>query len=63
MAFLLAYLFSISWIWITLGLAVLHFLAAVICALIVKKHIQTPVFTATSAEVKRDLESLKNFKP
>lgn len=62
-AFILAALFSVSWIWITLGLAVAHLLAAAICGLIAKKGLEKPVFTATSAEIRRDLESLKNIKP
>jgi uncharacterized membrane protein YqjE len=62
-AFLLAIAFQISWIWISLGLAVLHFVAVAVCAILVWKYVRTPVFKATAAELKRDFEALKNFKP
>ncbi len=61
-AFLLETVFGINWIWITLGFAVLHFIATAICALHVKNHIPTPVFTATAEELKRDFDALKRFK-
>ena len=63
LAFLLAIVFQVSWIWISLGLAALHFLAVAICALIVVKSLRSPVFKATTAELKRDFEALKSFKP
>ncbi|HEU4679353.1 MAG TPA: phage holin family protein [Terrimicrobiaceae bacterium] len=62
-AFLLAIVFNVSWIWISLGLAVLHFLALAICALIALKSLRSPFFKATAAELKRDFEALKSFKP
>ncbi len=62
-AFLLAIVFNVSWIWISLGLAILHFLALAICALIAWKSLRSPVFKATAAELKRDFEALKSFKP
>ncbi len=62
-AFLLAIVFGVSWIWIALGLAVLHFVAVGICALIAMKSLRSPVFKATATELKRDFEALKNFKP
>ncbi len=61
-AFLLAAVFGINWIWITLGLALLHLLGAAVCALHVRNHLPTPVFTSTSAELKRDFATLKQFK-
>ncbi len=61
-AFLIAHLFGISWIWITLGLAVLHFLVTFLCASHVRTHMRSPVFTATSAELRRDFEALKTSK-
>lgn len=62
-AFLLAMVFGVSWIWISLGLAVLHFLGIGICALLARKYLRSPVFKATGAELKRDFEALKNFQP
>ena len=61
-AFQLAAVFGINWIWITLGLALLHLLGAAVCALHVRNHLPTPVFTSTSAELKRDFATLKQFK-
>jgi len=62
--FLIATIFGVSWLWIFLGgLALLHFMVAFLCALHVKTHLQTPVFEATSSEIRRDLESLKSVKP
>jgi uncharacterized membrane protein YqjE len=61
--FLLAMVFGVSWIWIALSLAVLHFVAVGICALIAMKSLRSPVFKATATELKRDFEALKNFKP
>ena len=62
-AFLLAIAFQISWVWISLGLAVLHFVAVAVCAILAWKYVRTPVFKATAAELKRDFEALKTFKP
>lgn len=58
-AFLIAMLFNVSWVWILLGLMLLHFLGAFICANHVRSHWRTPVFTVTAAELKKDFESLK----
>lgn len=62
-AFAVAHLFGIAWIWISLGLAVLHFLGVAGCAFYLKTKLKSPVFTATSAELQRDFTALKNFKP
>lgn len=61
-AFLLAIVFEVPWIWIALGLALLHFVAVAICALVAMKHLRSPIFKATAAELKRDFEALKAFK-
>lgn len=62
-AFAIAALFGVAWIWITLGLAILHFAGAVGAAFYVKGRITSPVFTTTSTELKRDFASLKQFQP
>ncbi len=62
-AFLLAFAFQISWIWISLGLAVLHFVAVAVCAILAKNSLRTPVFKATAVELKRDFDAMKNYKP
>lgn len=62
-AFLLATVFHWDWIWIALVLAVLHFMGAGVCAWFVKARVALPVFHATTAEIRRDLSTLQNFKP
>jgi uncharacterized membrane protein YqjE len=62
-AFALAALFHWDWIWISLGLAVVHFLLVGGCLLYLKARLKSPVFTATSAELQRDFAALTNYKP
>jgi uncharacterized membrane protein YqjE len=62
-AFVLAWVFAVDWIWISLGLAVLHFLGVAGCALYLKSRLKTPLFVSTTAELQRDLDALRNFKP
>jgi uncharacterized membrane protein YqjE len=62
LAFLLALVFHISWIWISLGLAVLHLVAVALCAIFAKNCLRKPVFKATMAELRRDFEAMKEFK-
>jgi len=62
-AFLLAFAFKISWIWISLGLALLHFAAVAFCAILARNYLRTPIFKATAIELQRDFEALKKFKP
>ena len=60
-AFLLAIVFGVSWLWISLGLALLHFAGLAICAFLVVKSLRSPFFKATAVELKRDFEALKSF--
>lgn len=62
-SFVCAAMFGISWIWISLVLAVLHFLVAYICASHVRNHMKSPVFESTRAELRRDFEQLKKASP
>jgi uncharacterized membrane protein YqjE len=57
----LAHALHISWIWITLGAAGLHFILALICLLIARSRIKKSMFEATAAELKKDREWLKNL--
>jgi Predicted membrane protein len=61
-AFALAALFHWDWIWISLALAAAHFLGVAGCLWYFKSRVKSPVFTSTSAELKRDFAALKNFK-
>jgi uncharacterized membrane protein YqjE len=57
----LAHALHVSWIWITLGAAGLHFILALICLLIARSRIKKSMFEATAAELKKDREWLKNL--
>lgn len=52
---------EVSWIWITLATAGVHFLLAAICLLIARARMKHPMFAATTAELKKDREWLKNL--
>ena len=51
---------NISWIWIALAAAGLHFLLAFICVLIARSRMKKSMFEMTSTELKKDREWLKN---
>jgi len=57
----LAHALHVSWIWITLGAAGLHFILAVVCLLIARSRMKKSMFGATAAELKKDREWLKNL--
>ena len=50
-----------SWIWITLAAAGLHFILALVCLLIARSRMKKSMFEATTAELKKDREWLKNL--
>jgi uncharacterized membrane protein YqjE len=56
---LAASLLGVSWIWISLAFAIIHLLVCFLCALHVKTHFNDPVFTTTSAELRKDFDALK----
>lgn len=58
LAFVLALVFSLPWLGILGGLALIHLLIAFVCANHVRAHIRTPVFSATRTEIAADLERL-----
>ena len=51
----------VSWIWITLAAAGLHFILALVCLLIARSRMKQSMFEATAAELKKDREWLKNL--
>jgi uncharacterized membrane protein YqjE len=57
-----AHLANVSWLWIALAAAGLHILIALILLLIAWNGIKRPVFRATTAELKKDREWLKNLE-
>jgi uncharacterized membrane protein YqjE len=56
-----AHALHISWIWITLAAAGLHFVLATVCVLIALNRMKQKMFGATKAELKKDREWLKNL--
>ena len=57
----IAYAAGVSWVWIALGAAVLHFVLAVGCGLFAKSQLTKPFFQFSVAELKRDREWLKTL--
>jgi uncharacterized membrane protein YqjE len=58
----LAHLAGISWPWIALAAAALHFIVAVMLLLIARSRISKPFFRATLDELKKDREWLRNLQ-
>ena len=57
----LAHLVGISWPWIALAAAVVHFVIALVLLLIVRSQITKPLFRATRVEIRKDREWLKHL--
>jgi uncharacterized membrane protein YqjE len=57
----LAHLVGVSWPWIALAAAVVHFIIALVLLLIARSRITKPFFRATLLELKKDREWLKNL--
>jgi uncharacterized membrane protein YqjE len=55
----IAYAAGVSWVWIALAAALLHFLLAGGCAFFAKSQMTKPMFASSLAELKRDREWLK----
>src|SRR5256884_9763196 len=58
----LAHLIGISWPWVALAAAALHFIIALMLVLIARSRITKPFFRATLAELRKDREWLKNLQ-
>jgi uncharacterized membrane protein YqjE len=56
-----AHLVGISWPWIALAAAVVHFIVALLLLLVARSRINKPLFRATLSELKKDREWLKNL--
>jgi len=54
-----AYAMGVSWVWIALAAALLHFVLAGACGWFAKTQLTKPLFAASVAELKRDREWLK----
>lgn len=57
----LAHLVGVSWPWVALAAAVVHFIVAMILLLVARSRITKPLFRATLSELKKDREWLKNL--
>src|SRR5213593_549955 len=57
----LAHLVGISWPWIALAAAVVHFVIALVLLLIARSQITKPLFRATRTELGKDREWLKHL--
>ena len=57
----LAQLIGISWAWIALAAAVVHFIVALVLLLVARSRVTKPLFHVTLTELKKDREWLKNL--
>ena len=56
-----AHLIGVSWIWVALGLALLHFVAALFCLIFARGQLKHPILRDTASVLKEDTEWLKNL--
>ena len=56
-----AHLIGISWIWTALIVALLHFVGALLCLVLVRAQAKHPMFHDTATVLKEDTEWLKNL--
>jgi uncharacterized membrane protein YqjE len=56
-----AHLIGISWPWVALAAAVVHFIVALVLLLVARSRVTKPLFRATLAELKKDREWLKDL--
>ena len=59
--FEVAHLIGVSWIWVALGLALLHFVAALLCLAMARGQAKHLTFPDTASVLKEDTEWLKNL--
>ena len=57
----LAHLIGISWPWVALAAAAVHFIVALVLLLVARSRVTKPLFRATLTELKKDREWLKNL--
>src|SRR5436305_11696177 len=58
----IAHLVGVSWVWIALAAAGLHFIIAIVLLVFATTGIKRPVFSESRAELKKDREWLKNLE-
>jgi uncharacterized membrane protein YqjE len=57
----IAHAAGVSWVWIAMATAALHFVLALACLLIARSRMTQKMFESTAAELKRDREWLKQL--
>jgi uncharacterized membrane protein YqjE len=57
----IARLLEISWLWVALAVALLHFGGALLCLVIARTQVKQPMFRETANVLKEDSEWLKNL--
>ena len=57
----IAHLLGVSWIWVTLVVALLHFAIALLCVIIARGNLKHPILHDTTSVLKEDTEWLKNL--
>ena len=58
----LAHLAQVSWLWVTMAAAGMHFLIALVLLLVARSRMTKPLFRATASELQKDREWLKNLE-
>jgi uncharacterized membrane protein YqjE len=58
----IAHLANVSWLWVALAAAGLHFVIALVFMLVAGTGIKRPLFRSTRAELQKDREWLKNLE-
>jgi uncharacterized membrane protein YqjE len=57
----IAHLIGISWIWVALVVALLHFVGALFCLILARGQMKHPMFRETAGVLKEDTAWLKNL--
>ena len=58
---MVAHALQISWEWSALGAAIVHFILAVVCLLVMATRLKKHPFPQTAAELRKDREWLRNL--
>ena len=57
----IAHLLGVSWIWVALAVALIHFAVALVCLVVARGTLKHPIFRDTTSVLKEDTEWLKNL--
>ena len=59
--FAIAHALAVSWVWIAMATAFLHFVLAIACVVVARHELKEKLFESTAAELRRDREWLKEL--